>query len=104
MGMIKDFLRREEIETRAEALVNEYFTDAAMKKIATSSKHEKDPSRKLDAKSRQLKKHATDYIRKNRLGVYGKSKFLKVLQEHLLTRGLDGDVVRKIIKSLVMAR
>ena len=100
MGMIKDFLRRQEIDAKAQSLVNEHFTDLLMKKI-TESNNDKKTQRKLDTTSQQLKRHANEYIHDMELGLYGKPRFLKAVQENLFNLGLGGDIVNKIIRSLV---
>ncbi len=101
MGVIKDFLHRQEIETRAKTLVAEQFTDLVMKRI-TESNDDKKSQRKLDNASRQLKLRARKLISEMKLGsLYGKPRFLKSLQDSLFGLGLDDAVVRKIIKSLV---
>ena len=99
MSLIKDFLRRREIDARAQSLVTNHLTDLVMKRI-TDSNNDKKVQRKLDKASQQLKNHATMIIVEMKLGLYGKPRFLKSLQDSMFDLKLDDNFVNKIIKSL----
>lgn len=99
MGMIKEFLRRKEIDGRAAALVSSHFTDLVMKRIAASD--DRKGQKKLDIAVQRFNRDAKDYINAERLGVYGKARFLNSVQAGLVEVGLGGDISNQIIKSLV---
>jgi hypothetical protein len=98
MGILKDFRRRKEIDARAQALAAQCFSGLVQKRISTAEK--KKAQRKLEAAAGRLKQDSRQYMNEMRLGVYGRARYLRALQNQLLETGVDADYVQGVIKSL----
>lgn len=100
MSVIKDFLVRQKIDAKAQALVAENFTALTIKKINDSNS--KKAQRKLDTNVQKLRQQAQHYVTEMKLGIYGKSRLYKALQESMLQAGIQADTSSAIIKSFLL--
>ena len=98
MGILRDFRRRKEIDTRAQTLTTQCFSELVLRKLSAADK--KKAQRKLEAAAGQLKRNSERYMDEMRLGIYGKARYLRALQNQLLEIGVDADYTQRIIKSL----
>jgi len=95
VSLFKDFRARKEIDNKAVQLVGDCFTTMAMKKILAQD--EKKAEKKIASKLQSLKLAAHKYITDNKLGVYGKARLLREIQNQLLQYNFNSDLVDAIL-------
>ncbi|MCO7224296.1 hypothetical protein [Pleionea sp. CnH1-48] len=62
----------------------------------------KKSKKNFDQAMAKMRRALVSYIREEKFGVYGKSKVLKVVQDRLLELGFDGELVRALVKKVMM--
>ena len=104
--MLKDFLRRKEIVEKstliASEIINRYPPEMDAVMPGENKANFKKKQRKL---IRALGTGKTDIdrnIKEMGLGVYGKAKFYKTIQDAMLSKGYSEDSTRIIIEKLVV--
>jgi len=97
--MIRDLLKRKKISTSAHACVNKYFSNIEKRKIEELDS--KKASKRLQKLTKQLKFEANMYFNKNDLGIYGKAKYAKEIQNALESSDFDSDVISYVVNSIV---
>jgi len=104
--MLKDFLRRKEIVERstsiADEIINRYPPEMDAVELAQNKAELKKKQRKL-GRALQLGKTDIDRtIGEMGLGVYGRAKFYKTIQDAMLEKGYSESSARIIIEELVV--
>ena len=104
--MLKDFLRRKEIVERstsiADEIINRYPPEMDSIALAQNKAELKKKQRKL-VRALQIGKTDIDRaIGEMRLGVYGRAKFYKTIQDTMLDKGYSEGSARIIIEELVV--
>lgn len=99
MSIFRDFTRRNEIDAKASLLVSEYFTDLATKKTIKSN--EKKLQRKLEKKINEFKFKTIKYSTEMKLGVYGKARLLRAIQNQCQQSDLNPDLTESIMSDLL---
>ncbi len=103
--MLKDLLRRNEIIERSTLIANEimsrYPPELDTVKLAESKADLKKKQRKLIKALQISKRDINRTIREMRLGVYGKARFYKTIQDALLDKAYSEGSARIIVEELV---
>lgn len=99
MSLIKDFRCRHEIDSKAAQLVNDSFSVLAMKKIQQLD--DKKAQKKIAVKVQGLKRSAHGYIQDNKLGVYGKARLLRELQNRMKQNDFNSDLIDAISRDFL---
>ncbi len=94
MSIIKDFRRKNEIDIKASSLVNECFTDLVLKKIEKLD--EKKARKKTESKVKELKFIADKYVVDKKLGIYGKARLIREIQNQLQHLHFEKDFIDAI--------
>ncbi|MGX5173611.1 hypothetical protein ACUR5C_06255 [Aliikangiella sp. IMCC44653] len=97
--MIKDFLNRKNISKFASTTINNYLTKAELRKIRELSENKRDKRVKILVQN--LKREFVIYSSDNQLGIYGKAKLAKVVQEEMQNMDLDENIISYIVNKLI---
>ena len=109
--MLRDFLKRKDIEARAEAIAaeiaNRYPLQLDQRKPRGGKAERKKQTRRIDTKLSNAVAYGQEAIRKTisemKLGVYGKAKLYKSVQDRLLQEGYATETARTLIEQFTMS-
>ncbi len=103
--MLKDFLRRtaiiEKSTSIADEIVSRYPPELDKSALAESKSDKKKKQFKLMKTLNQGKKEIDGAISEMGLGIYGRAKFYKNIQDIMLNKGYSEGSARKIIEELI---
>ena len=103
--MLKDFLRKKEIleksTTIANKIMSRYPPDMDTVKLAESKADIKKKQRRLIRALQLGKTDINRTIGEMRLGVYGRAKLYKTIQDAMLEKGYSAGSARIIIEELI---
>ena len=104
--MLKDFLRKKEIVKKSKLIADEIISRYPPEMDAVGPAESKADIKKKQRKlSRALQIGKTDIRRtigEMRLGIYGKAKLYKTIQDAMLDKGYTEDSARIIIEELAV--
>jgi hypothetical protein len=104
--MLKDFLRKKEIIEKSTLIANEIINRYPPKLDAVTLANDKTEIKKKQRKLiRALQMGKMDInrtIKEMGLGIYGKAKFYKTIQEIMLDKGYTEESARIIMEELVI--
>ncbi len=105
--MIRDILNRKKIDAQAEALVQHVAKcyppemDAGEANSLGQKVNEKKRYAKLEKAIHNSLVSVTETVKEMRLGVYGKARLYKNVQNGLIEKGYNEVVIRVIVEKLV---
>lgn len=99
MKILKDFIGRNNIDAKARYIVMEHFTKSAIRKIKESN--EKKTTTKLNNIINKLRREAGEYSKENQLGIYGKARLIRSIQNNLRSLDCDESHISYVINKLV---
>ena len=97
--MLKDLLRKKQIVQFAQQLVADTFSARELEKLEAAKKDKKE--RKIKSLVSKLKISVSNYQTEHKLGIYGKAKLLKVVQDELEKKQMDPEVVNAIVRAIL---
>lgn len=97
--MIKDLLRKKQIAQFAQKLVGDTFSERELEKLEAAKKDKKE--RKIKSLVSKLKISISNYQTEHKLGIYGKAKLLKVVQDELEKKKIAPEVVNAIVRAVL---
>jgi hypothetical protein len=104
--MLKDFLRKKEIIEKSTLIANEIINRYPPKldavTLAKDKTEIKKKQRKLIRALQMGKMDINRTIKEMGLGIYGKAKFYKTIQEIMLDKGYTEESARTIMEELVI--
>lgn len=100
MGFFKEFFNRKKMEIEVLEIVHQFLTEETIEKY--SKDQQKKAQKKFEKAISSMRFKLKDYKTTNKLGVYGTSKLLKVVQDEMLKLGLEGELVKSVVKKIMM--
>ncbi len=104
--MLKDFLRKKEIVEKstliADEIISRYPPEMDAAELVKNKAQLKKERRKLIKALQIGKKDISRTVGEMRLGIYGKAKFYKTIQDAMLDKGYSEASARIIIEELVV--
>lgn len=100
MTLIKELFNRKQIEKEVIEIVTkqtEGFNSDRLFKLT-----DKKAQKKTQQAILKLKQSLKTYISENKLSLYGKSRVLKITQDQLFAMNLDSELVKSIVKSIML--
>jgi len=100
MKIFNDLVKRKKIAQDVQEIIDSHFGKLAVSTIRNSN--DKRAQKKLEQIISRLKATLKAYISREDLGVYGISKVLKLVQNHLINMGFESNLVKDIVESLMI--
>ena len=100
MSIISDLLKRKKIDSDVLQTINTCFSKLAIKNLEDAN--DKKKRKKFEQIITRLKVELKNYMSDEQLGVYGISRVMKTVQNHLLSQGFDSDMVKGVIEDLML--
>lgn len=100
MGFIGEFLGRNTLKKEVLEIVHQNLDQSVLEKLQKET--DKKSQKKFEKIISSLKFKLKDYKSTKKLGLYGTSKLLKVVQDEMLSLGIEPELVRGVVKKLMM--
>lgn len=100
MNIIKEIFHTKQIARDVELIIESQLSELTINKLKDAK--DKKAQKKFEQIVIKLKSALKNYVTERQLGIYGSSRVLKTVQNSLLDKGFEIELVRGIVESIML--